>query len=403
MIMFKKLSFKMKLMGILSVMSVSTIGLFVYQAKRTNDAFRTAKESHLRGTVEGLLEKIDRNLFERYGDVQAYALSEPARSLDPTRITAFINDMMATYAPVYDLMIVTDVKGKVIAASSVGKNGKPIDVKPLMGADYSAKPWFKASVSDRVAAGSSFVEDMQLDEEVASLTGSPGKVMNFSSPIRDRETGRIIGVWSNRMSWADVVESIIKEETAKIKNDQITVVAASIVDSKGMYLFHPKGSEFELKRTHDQFHPADAGADQLPIREIADGMIEAGVVSHGYSTYPGRGWGAVVSIPAEDKASLERAQFLMLACAVIIAANILAWIVIFRTSLSVERMVARLFADSAQIKTSATNVSDASQRLSSSTTEQAAAIAETATSMEEMTAMLVAVSAMAAACSVVDE
>src|SRR3712207_2345288 len=51
-------------------------------------------------------DKLDRNLFERYGDVQAYAESDPAKSMDPKRITAWINSMMGIYTPIYQLMVV---------------------------------------------------------------------------------------------------------------------------------------------------------------------------------------------------------------------------------------------------------------------------------------------------------
>ena len=41
-------------------------------------------------------DKIDRNLFERYGDVQAFAKSDPARSMNPARLQAWMDTMMGT-------------------------------------------------------------------------------------------------------------------------------------------------------------------------------------------------------------------------------------------------------------------------------------------------------------------
>ena len=40
------------------------------------------------------IDKLDRNLFERYGDVQAFALSAPARSMDADRVNDWIDTMM---------------------------------------------------------------------------------------------------------------------------------------------------------------------------------------------------------------------------------------------------------------------------------------------------------------------
>jgi len=37
------------------------------------------------------IDKLDRNLFERYGDVQAYAGSDPAKAMDPARIQKWMD------------------------------------------------------------------------------------------------------------------------------------------------------------------------------------------------------------------------------------------------------------------------------------------------------------------------
>src|SRR2546421_548205 len=54
----------------------------------------------------GASDKLDRNLFERYGDVQAFAKSDPAKSMDPARLNRFMNTMMGTYTPIYKVMVV---------------------------------------------------------------------------------------------------------------------------------------------------------------------------------------------------------------------------------------------------------------------------------------------------------
>jgi hypothetical protein len=48
-------------------------------SRATEDDARDA-QARLAATTS---DKLDRNLFERYGDVQAYAKSAPARSMDP--------------------------------------------------------------------------------------------------------------------------------------------------------------------------------------------------------------------------------------------------------------------------------------------------------------------------------
>src|SRR6266540_641861 len=84
-------------------------------------------------------DKIDRNLFERYGDVQAFAKSDAARSLEPSRLSRWMDTMMATYTPIYQLMVVADTTGNVIAANSVGADGRPLDTSSLSGLNVATR------------------------------------------------------------------------------------------------------------------------------------------------------------------------------------------------------------------------------------------------------------------------
>jgi hypothetical protein len=73
--------------------------------------------------------------------------------------------------------------------------------------------------------------------------------MNFTAPIRDKQTGKILGVWTNRMSWADVTETNAKEEAEKIKSTGVAVAFPYLQNSQGLYLLHPLGEEAVLKKT----------------------------------------------------------------------------------------------------------------------------------------------------------
>lgn len=386
-----RFSFKVKLQLILLAVSISALCLLAFEAHQSSVAFRSGKETQVRTAAEGMIDKIDRNLFERYGDVQAYALSESARSGDPARITDFINDMMATYSPVYDLMMVTDATGKVIAVSTKSKGGEPLPTHALLGADFSKKAWFRECVSGRIKPGASFVEDLHVDGDVARLVGTSGRVMNFSAPIVDKKTGVIIGVWTNRMSWTDVVEAIAKEEAEKIRSEQILSSFPYLLNAKGGFLMHPEGEDYELKKAYPAFAAlTGAGVRELDPRlpSFTGTVLEASAKSKGYATYPGRGWTAMLQIPAYDLQTAQNMQVIYLGFGVILIANILAFWVIRRMGASFEQVVAQMSTESAQVRGAANRISTASQQLSESTTEQAAAIEETAASMEEIAAML---------------
>src|SRR5215213_2122508 len=92
-------------------------------------------------------DKIDRNLFERYGDVQAFAGSDAARSMAPVRITSWMNQVMGLYTPIYDLMVVADPAGKIVAVNEVDLEGKALGTKSLLGRDVSRDAWFTGALA----------------------------------------------------------------------------------------------------------------------------------------------------------------------------------------------------------------------------------------------------------------
>ena len=85
------------------------------------------------------IDKLDRNLFERYGDVQAYAGSDPAKAMDPARIQKWMDTTMGIYTPIYKLMVVANTRGRIVAANRVTLDGKPLDTSSLIGRDVSGE------------------------------------------------------------------------------------------------------------------------------------------------------------------------------------------------------------------------------------------------------------------------
>ena len=77
-------------------------------------------------------EIIDRNLFERYGDVQAFALNREAhvqlKTIDPFMqrgLVSTLNQYITTYG-CYDLSMIVDPDGKIVAINTKGPKGEDI-------------------------------------------------------------------------------------------------------------------------------------------------------------------------------------------------------------------------------------------------------------------------------------
>jgi methyl-accepting chemotaxis protein len=246
------------------------------------------------------MDKLDRNLFERYGDVQAFANSDPAKAMDAGRLTAFMESMTGIYTPIYKLMVVADAHGKVVAVNPVGPDGKAIKSGGLIGRDVSKEAWFQKGMSGQLKEFETFVEDVHEDGLMASVFG-PGEAalaMNFTYPIRD-EGGTIVGVWTNRFNW-EVAQTVLKdvEERAHLAGAETTKL--TLLNSEGIVL---AGAQPEDTLTTDlSGHPAVAAALTKEATGAASGasLDGAGAASllgyfhsAGYSTYPGIGWSIV--------------------------------------------------------------------------------------------------------------
>jgi methyl-accepting chemotaxis protein len=248
------------------------------------------------------IDKLDRNLFERYGDVQAFAGSDPARSMDAARIQGWMDTTMGIYTPIYKLMVVADTRGRIVAANRVTLDGEPLDTASLIGRDVSGEAWFKTAASGELDEAETFVEDLHEDPLMREAYGGGQKslAMNFTYPIKD-DGGKIVGVWSNRFNW-EVAQSILADVLARAK--------ASGGDTQRFFLMNRGGTvlhSFKPQETLQKSH-ADKPVVKLAMRPKADGHYTdeaidgTGVTrifgyhhSAGYSTYPGVGWAVVSS------------------------------------------------------------------------------------------------------------
>lgn len=383
----KNLSFKRKMqliVGGLSALAFTAFGVSIWHDLKEMNESKSKIVSDAAGNI---IDKVDRNLFERYGDVQAFALSEPARSMDPKRISAFINDMMPTYAPIYDVMLVTDTKGKVIATNTIWKDGKPADTSYLLGKDYSDKPWFKAAVDGKIAPATSFVEDMAFDEDIKKVANNDGRVMNFTAPIVDKKTGKVLGVWSNRVSWKDVVEAIFAEEIAKIKGGRITDVFPYIISSEGKYLLHAD-PKMIFAEARDLDYKSEFLKANVETEKFQGQVFQSNAKSKGYSTYPGIAWTATLQAPVNDARIAFLWYLVGIAATVLIGFNVFAHIYATRSSRLLEDATETLSQGFKKLNDSVTIIQQDASKLAEAVTEQAAAIEETVASMEEMTSMI---------------
>lgn len=379
----------------LLLIAVGFIGL-VFVAVFSIYSLNLATESKaqlVQGAIDSISDKVDRNLFERYGDVQAFALSEPAVSGDPVRITDFVNSMMSTYAPIYDAMIALDLNGNVVATNTVDKTNKPLNNSLLLKQNYKDEVWFKEAASGRIQPAQSYFTDPYLDPVIQSFAHTDGFVMTFATPIRKKGTGEIIGVWANRMSWKDVVVGIVNEETNKIKNDRIKETILVMTSRDGTYLIHPNASEIlkhqlpgfeKLKSITQPFSTVDSSSDN----EFHAATVNGYSPSRGYSSYPGAKWLYILKVPRADSVLTYVISIIVLASAIMILVNLCGGLMIRSIVRKLEHAIEQLSSGAQQVSVTSGSLNGSASSLAEASTQQASALQQTAASIEEINAMI---------------
>ena len=303
-------------------------------------SFRSIKEmedttgGRFQTAAENIADKIDRNLFERYGDVQAFGFNEIVKDRDSWYGGGSDNALvrrMDQYVDTYDLYYLTifvDLRGRVIAVNSKDHNGQPIDTKAIYKSNYKDSEWFKAvskgefttkmaftAEGNDVSTGT-YIEDFHVDEDAKKAYGDDGLTIGFSAPVF--EDGEVIGYWTNRAKFS-AVEAIVQTAYQESKAAGYPRATFTILDRDGRTLmdYSPSSTgKDEVVHDMEQIGKLNlAKGGMASARAAVEGKSgfkwdkrpsgkEELAVGHthlkGAMGYPGMNWSVLVQAPKSD-------------------------------------------------------------------------------------------------------
>jgi len=218
-------------------------------------------------------DKIDRCLFERYGDVQAFTNNVIVhRTLtnltdaEKAALTETINHYVTGYG-CYDLSLVVDPSGKVVAVNSIDPTGKPEPrAAALIGRNLSDQPWFRDAAAGKFTTGKaadgtayatgSVVGAPAKNDLVAEVYGDKGPswTITFTAPITVGDEGKIVGYWHNCFT-ADMLEQIVLDEYTQLAKQKLASTEINVIDSSGQLIIDvdPTETGKQAVRTTDIF------------------------------------------------------------------------------------------------------------------------------------------------------
>lgn len=194
----------------------------------------------------GVADKIDRCMFERYGDVQAFGVNSVVRDKanwykkgDENPIVAAMNKYVELYG-IYYLTILVDTDGKLIAVNNRDAKKTGIDTAYLYQQDFAKEAWFRDAKAGKFHANKestitgTVVQDFYVDEDVRKVFRDEGFAIGFSAPVFN-DQGEVIAVWKN-VAQLGVVEEILFSSFKDLKGRGLTSATLTLLDSKGNVL-----------------------------------------------------------------------------------------------------------------------------------------------------------------------
>jgi methyl-accepting chemotaxis protein PixJ len=241
-------------------------------------------------TSSSMADKINRFMFERYGDVQVLSNlpilnNSRVRSEMPLPEQGKILTNYARTYQVYDSIAAFDLQGNVIVQSE----GKPLD-------NHRDREYFKTVLQ----TGKPFISD-------PGISKSSGKmVIHFAAPIRDADTNKVIGVVRTRMP-LDAINSLAAQSGAGNNSFYIT--------DHGGNIFVAKDEKYLNQKVWDimpgtQLWKETSGLEATATSKDTLSQQQELLVSHAqlkpFTGLQDLNWRAIQSVPTQDAFSAQR-------------------------------------------------------------------------------------------------
>ncbi len=310
--LLSNMNLKMKMMISFSIMSILIITLLSFFAiKNSKDSLTKEIAINYQTQAMNVMQKIDMSLFERYGDAQAFALSELAlKKINGENVDAslqkFMNKLTEAYG-FYDLMLLVDAKGNVLKTNLIKADGSPlIEAQSMIGKNMGSTNWFQKCISGDIKAGESYYSDIHFDNDVSFIYKNIEPIMNFAAPVFDNNN-KVVGVWCNFTNTKRAINTILNSTSNYYKSKGISSYSVMIVDKNQRLINDTRKPEddlnFNFKSNLISLVIALNGIDSFMVEKNTRTEIEqlnGFFKSKGFNAYKGDGWVCISRVSTEE-------------------------------------------------------------------------------------------------------
>jgi len=219
---FKKfhLSLRAKIILLFTTILLFLCIFSIAQQSQNNNDLMKKMEYILESSSVNLGNAIAAQFYERYGDVQAFAINPVLQENNIAKMQEILNKYCILYG-IYDVILFVDLNGNYIASNTVDRNNRLIKYENLKKLNYSKESWFtnvlEKKFTDNIPNNfvGTYFENPSEDKIITSAYEKTIYSNSYSAPVYNK-FGKIIGVITNRANFSYI------ENEIKLVHNQIT-------------------------------------------------------------------------------------------------------------------------------------------------------------------------------------
>jgi two-component system cell cycle sensor histidine kinase/response regulator CckA len=262
------------------LMNLVAVAAAVFLLRSVEHRLVYSAGEELRIAAAEVSDKLDRLLFERYGDAQMMARAFALKGSDPAYLATYLGWMRTNYRPVYLWLGVTNAHGTMIAATDPSLHGR----------DYSHAIWFQGVRR----TGTIRIDDVAMHDPEGGTES-----ISFTAPIVDA-SGTFMGAVTSRVAMS-VVEDVATRTVSSLEARQefagavtfqmVTSNGRMFVDSDLLHKgpLNPQQSIF-LSSKVPPFGGAGFVEEEYGGRPVVTGFAQ----TKGFGDFNGFGWHVLV-------------------------------------------------------------------------------------------------------------
>lgn len=412
---FDKISLRMKIILMVMLVIIGLGASSLYSMRLMSRAFMNEIMTSYGDVANNLGLAISAQFFERYGDVQAFALNDTIQSMNGKIMQSDLDSYVSLYG-LYDLILVVDKNGNFVASNTKDISGKNINQQELAQLKYDQAPWFKAAISGQFTEdkennfSGTFFEDLHVDPLLKVASDETRVTTGFTTTIKDSK-GNVIGVITNRAN-SKWIDSELQFAHNQMEAAGDLSVQMTIVDKDGFNLSEIRPAEHGGKKEvvydlENIFRKQNLKEVHVPAgAKLVEGgsgavisldKVDNGEDVVGYSHIKNPkwissiGWGVMVHNDVNEVMTAElKAEYTFYTIFGLTTILAIAFAIFFglSTSKRISSLIQDLTSNSNELSAASTRVASSSTQLSEASTEQAAALQETVAAVDEISAMV---------------